>query len=238
MRWVVILLGLVFAGSASAVTPDASVPQRGPGDAVGALVWLHPSYGGDHPPPAPPWTARLVAAGWDVWRLDRTGPGDPLDAGAQRLAAGSAALRARGYRRVLLVGDSRGAFIALRALASPGVADAVVLTAPAAHGRSAARRPQALADFAAAMDAAAMGGAARMALVLFADDAWDPDPVARAGMFRTGTARMGVAGLLVDRPSAPRGHEAAASPDFDALFGPCLAAFIDPDRFPPASCPR
>ena len=37
-------------------------------------------------------------------------PGDPLDAGAQRLAAGSAALRALGYRRVLLAGDSRGAF--------------------------------------------------------------------------------------------------------------------------------
>jgi len=233
VRWLALLLGLLCAGHAWAVTPDPAVPQRGPGAAVGALVWLHPSYGGDHPPPA-----RLVEAGWDLWRLDRTGPGDPLDAGAQRLAAGSAGLRARGYRRVLVVGDSRGAFIAARALAVPGVADAVVLTAPAAHGRSEARRAQALADFSAAMEAAAMGGAARLALVLFADDAWDPDPVARAAMFRAGVARMGVAGLLIDRPAAPRGHGAAASDGFDALFGACLAAFIDPERFPAALCPR
>ena len=225
MIWLVALLAVFFASRAAAVAPDPAVPQRGPGDAVGALVWLHPSYAGDQPPPAPPWTARLVAAGWYVWRMDRAGPGDPLDAGAQRLAAGRAALRALGYRRVLLAGDSRGAFIALRALAVPGVADAVVLTAPAAHGRSEARRPQALADFSAAMDAAAVGGVARIALVLFADDAWDPDPVERAGMFRAGVARMGIVGLLIDRPGA-----------FDALFGACLAAFIDPDRVPAASC--
>ena len=165
-------------------------------------------------------------------------PGDPLDAGAQRLAAGSAALRALGYRRVLLAGDSRGAFIALRALAVPGVADAVVLTAPAAHGRSEARSPQALADFSAAMNATAVGGVARIALVLFADDAWDPDPVERAGMFRANVARMGIVGLLIDRPGAPRDHEAGASAAFDALFGACLAAFIDPDRVPAASCPQ
>lgn len=238
MTWLGALLGVLIAGAALAVAPDPSAPQRGPGDAVGALVWLHPSYGGDHPPPAPPWTARLVAAGWDLWRLDRTGPSDPLDAGAARLAAGSAALRARGYRRLLLVGDSRGGFITLRALAVPGVADAVVLTAPAAHGRSEARRPQALADFEAAMQAAMLAGDARYALVLFADDAWDPDPTARSAMFRAAVARMGVAGLLIDRPAAPRGHEAAAGAAFDALFGACLAAFIDPDRFPAASCPR
>ncbi|MBR0656353.1 alpha/beta fold hydrolase [Plastoroseomonas arctica] len=237
MRWLAALLAMLFAGAAAAVTPDPSVPQRGAAAAVGALVWLHPSYGGDHPPEAPPWTTRLVAAGWDLWRLDRTGPGDPLDGGAQRLAAGSTALRAQGYRRVLLVGDSRGAFIALLALAVPGVADGVVLTAPAAHGRSETRRAQALEDFGSALAAAALPASARMALVLFADDAWDPNPAARASMFRAAVARMGIAGRLIDRPASPRGHDAASGALFDRLFGACLAAFIDPERFPPASCP-
>jgi hypothetical protein len=213
---------------------EGLVPRDGA--ALGALVWAH-GYNRDGPPPAPPsWTAALAEAGWDLWTFGRSGPADPLEAGATRLAQGTTALRARGYRQVAVLGESRGAFIALVALRGTGLADAVVLAAPAAHGRSAERRPQALADFAAALDAARPDAVARLALVLFAEDGWDPDPARRASLFGAAVRRLGVPALLVDRPAAPVGHGGLWDPAFAGL-APCIAAFLDLDRPAPAACP-
>ncbi len=237
MRRALLLLLLArgaAAEQAGALTSAAGVVPRDAA-AAGALVWLHPASREPPAPDAPDWTRRMAAAGWDLWRFDRAGGPDPLAQGAERLAEGTAALRARGYRRIVLLGESRGAFIALVALRHAGLADAVVLAAPAAHGRRADRRAQALADFAAALDAARPGP--RLALFLFDDDAWDPDPAARAALFRAAAARLGAPALLVERPAAPTGHGGLQEPDFDALFGACLAAFLDPDRTPPATCP-
>jgi hypothetical protein len=235
------LLGLLLAAgvaraeAAGPLRPEAGTVPRD-GAATGALIWLHPFTDDPAAWPAPAWTAPLAEAGWDIWRLDRGRP-DPLDAGAARLAEGAAALRARGYRRVALLGDSRGAFIALVALRHPGLADAVILAAPAAHGRSEARRPQALADFAAALEAARPAAGARLALLLFRDDPWDPDPDRRAALFAAAVARIGVAGLLVDRPEAPIGHGGLHDPQFTVRLASCLAAFLDPRHAPPAACP-
>lgn len=231
---------LLLAGAARAEeagplrTEPGTMPR--PAQAAGALVWLHPFNADASPWPAPAWTALLAARGWDLWRLDRGRP-DPLEAGAARLVEGIAALRARGYRRIALLGESRGAFIALTALREPGLADSVILAAPAAHGRSAERRPQALADFAAVLAAARPAADARLALFLFKDDAWDPDPAQRAALFRAAVARLGVAGLLVDRPAEPTGHGGLQAPQFGVRFAPCLADVLDFGRAPPAACP-
>ncbi|MGX9966494.1 hypothetical protein ACVFYP_24435 [Roseomonas sp. F4] len=239
IRWGLLLLLLALPAMAEEAGPlrtEAGVVARDAA-ALGALVWLHPHYTEGPPPTAPAWTARLTAAGWDLWRYDRAGGRDPLEAGAAGLAVGSAALRARGYRRVVLVGESRGAFVALVALRTLGLADAVVLAAPAAHGRQLERRPQALADFSAALAAARLGPGQRLALLLFRDDAWDPDPAARAAAFRAATERLGFAGLLLDRPPAPIGHGGVQDEAFDGLFGACLAGFLDFSRPPVSHCP-
>lgn len=233
------LLALLLSGAASA--EEAGPMRAEPGTArhdvaAGALVWLHPFNADGSAWPAPDWTALLAARGWDLWRLDRGRP-DPLEAGAARLVEGIAALRARGYRRIALLGESRGAFVALAALRHPALADAVILAAPAAHGRSAERRPQALADFAAALDAARPAADARLALLLFQDDAWDTDPARRVALFRAATQRLGVAGLVVDRPAEPSGHGGLQEPQFAVRFAPCLADFLDFSRPPPAACP-
>jgi hypothetical protein len=222
------------AESAGALTRDPSSPPRA-AMAEAALVWVHPFASELPAPEAPDMAHRLVALGYDLWRFDRAGGPDPLTEGAERLAAGTAALRARGYRRVVLLGESRGAFIILVALRNPGLADAVILAAPAAHGRSPARQPQALSDFAAALDAALPGP--RLALFLFEDDAWDPDPEARATLFRVAAQRLGRPALLVDRPTEPTGHGGLAEPGFAAIFGACLTQFLDLDRPPPIACP-
>lgn len=219
------------AEQAGALTLDAGGTAR---DAMaeGALVWVHP-FARELPAPEAPDIARLLAAGgYDLWRFDRAGGPDPLEAGAERLAAGTQALRARGYRRVVLLGESRGAFVMLVALRYPGLANAAIFAAPAAHGRSEARRPQALADFATTLEQAVPGP--RLALFLFADDAWDPDPAARAGLFRAAVQRLGTPGLLVDRPPMPTGHGGLGEPEFLAQFGACLQRFTMAD--PPSAC--
>jgi len=94
-----------------------------------------------------------------------------------------------------------------------------------------------MADFAAALDAAAPTAAGRLALFLFHDDAWDPDPTARAALFRAAGARLDPPALVVEQPPAPTGHGGLQEPEFDAIFGACLAAFLDFARAPPASCP-
>jgi pimeloyl-ACP methyl ester carboxylesterase len=232
-----LLLAVPAAGLATEAGPLRMAQSPRDAQAVGALVWLHPHYTEGPPPAAPGWMARLTGAGWDLWRHDRVGGRDPLEAGAAGLAIGAAALRARGYRHVVLVGESRGAFIALLALRQAGLADAVVLAAPAAHGTRAERRPQALADFRGALEKAAVAPGQRLALLLFRDDAYDPDPDARAAAFRAAVARGGAEGLVIDRPAAPTGHGGVQEADFDRLFGACLAAFLDFDRTAPRACP-
>jgi hypothetical protein len=226
------------AEEAGALRTEAGVVARD-GAAAGAVVWLHPHYTEGPPPEAPAFMARLAARGWDLWRYDRppggpVPPASPLTAWVDPLAEGTAALRARGYARVVLVGESRGAFLALAALRVPGLADAVALAAPAAHGRRADRQSRALADFAAALDRAAPDSVRRIALLLFDNDGWDPDPTARAALFRAAVARLGWDALLVDRPAAPTGHGGVQEPEFDAIFGACLSDFLEGRS---AACP-
>ncbi|MFC7475245.1 hypothetical protein ACFQS7_12825 [Dankookia sp. GCM10030260] len=197
---------------------------RGPEAAAGALVWAHAHYAEGAPPDPPPCLDRLT--GWDRWRLDREGARDPLEAGAAALIAGCARLRAAGYGQVAVVGESRGAFVALLALRQPGLAEAMLLLAPAAHGTRPERRAEALAAFEAACAAAAPGAVRRGGLVLFAGDPYDPDPAARATAFTAGMARAGAGCLVIDRPPEPTGHGAARDAAFDARFGARLAAFL------------
>ena len=231
-----LLLALLAPAARAAAAPprEGRALRPGPGlrpahaaRAAGALVWAHAHYTDGPPPEPPPFTARLTTAGWDLWRLDRIGARDPLEPGAAALAEGTAALRAEGYRQVAVVGESRGAFIALAALGTPRLADAMLLLAPAAHGTSPARKPQALADFQAALAAAAPDALRRAALVLFADDPFDPDPVARGASFLAAMRARGITALLLDRPAALHGHGAARDPLFDPLFGARLAGFLD-----------
>ncbi|NKC33909.1 alpha/beta fold hydrolase [Falsiroseomonas selenitidurans] len=250
IRAALLMLLLALPARAEQAGPfhtEAGVAARD-GGAVGALVWLHPYYTEGDPPPPPAWAQRMAARGWDLWRHDwlvarqrspQSGPRNPnaLTGGVEALAQGSAALRARGYRRVVLLGESRGAFMALAALREAGLADAVLLASPAAHGTRVERRPQALADFRAALERANPRATGRIALLQFAEDHYNPDPALRAAWFRAAVARLGWAGLLVDQPAAPTGHGGVQDEDFDPIFGGCLAAFLDFDRAPPATCP-
>jgi pimeloyl-ACP methyl ester carboxylesterase len=229
-----ILLLLALCLTAAAPLPDApplhpspAFSPAGPEEARGVLVWLHGGYDSDTEPlpPVQAWVIRLARRGYDIWRFDRTPGQDPLVPGGEALLRGVAALRRGGYRRVIVAGQSRGAFIALAALAHPELVDALAAISPAAHGTRPERRAQAMSDFRDRLDAAR--GPMRFALVQLDDDPFDPDADGRAVAARAAAARAGFSLLLIDRPPAPRGHMGSYDPEFDAIFGKCLARFLD-----------
>jgi pimeloyl-ACP methyl ester carboxylesterase len=233
LRLVLLLLAALSLAAAAPLPeapplhPSPAFSPAGPEQARGALVWLHGSYDSDTQPipPVQDWVVRLARRGYDVWRFDRTPGQDPLAAGGEALLRGVAALRQGGYRRVIVAGQSRGAFIALAALAHPELVDALAAISPAAHGTRPERRAQAMSDFQERLDAAR--GPMRFALVQLDDDPFDPDADGRAALARETATRAGLSLLLIDRPPAPRGHMGSYEPEFDAIFGACLARFLD-----------
>lgn len=241
LRLIAALLIVAFSATAevSPLIPAPGFMLIGPAEARGALIWLHGAYDLAQFPDAPPvqdWAARLARRGYDVWRLNRIPRQDPIAEGSEKLHVGLVGLRAAGYRRVIVAGFSRGGFIGLTALADPELVDAVAAISPAAHGSRQERRPEALAAFEAIMNPARRS---RLALVQLNDDPLDPDPEARAAMARAMAARSGTALLQIFRPMVPHGHMGSDEPEFDALFGACLADFLDglagPDACDPSS---
>ena len=216
---------------AAPLQPSPAFPPRGPEQARGALVWLHGAYdtAARPPPPEPTWVRHAASHGYDIWRFDRTPGQDPLAAGGEKLAASLTALRAGGYQRILVAGHSRGAWIALTVLSHPGLADGVAAFSPAAHGTSAERQPQALADFDALMHAAGHAPNTRLVIALFADDPLDPGPQAREDMIRELGRKQAIKLQPIFQPDQPRGHDGVYDPAFDRLFGARIVHFLDPD---------
>ena len=211
-----VLCGVAYADD----MPFARAPEfkfTGPTVARGALLWIHGTYGRDQtgPPPPPDFVSREAATGLDIWCFNRDRGDDPLARGAEILARGVKLLRGMGYRRVIVAGHSRGAWIALSILAHPGLADAVVAFDPAAHGRGEDARAQAMTDWSVWWQAAVIDGT-RVVLVQLADDAWDPDPARRLAIAQD---RAGDHLLSIFQPDAPTGHAGVYDPMFDTLFG-------------------
>ena len=138
------------------------------------------------------------------------------------MALGLRALRGGGYRWIVVAGHSRGAWIALTALAHADLADAVVAISPAAFGTRPERRAEAMAAWQALWESAQP---ACVVLVQLADDPYDSDPEFRLSAAR---ARTGMSLLSIFQPLAPRGHVGAYEPEFDTLLGERIAAFVAP----------
>ena len=134
----VVSIGLLASASAFALGLDPAFPEPalGPGKAKGVVVWSHGRSitTEDSKSPTPAYLQALREDGWDVMRFNRLSRGDTLTDSTRRLVDYTASLKKRGYKQVILAGQSFGAFLSLMAAdASPQV-DAVVATAPAAYG--------------------------------------------------------------------------------------------------------
>ncbi len=218
------------AGAGWALQPDERFLWQGAQAARGAYLWAHGRAAGgqDSRGSQPQPHARVFNnAGYDVLRFDRAPDTDETDTAAAWLREALLTLRARGYQRVVMAGQSRGAWNALQALAEPGLVDAVVAIAPAAHGaRGSPAWAWALEDLLRVV-AAAKSPAARVVVATFTDDEFDPDPLRRAALFRgLVTPRVGAL-LLLDRPPEVSGHGGGAEPAFTWRYGVCLLNFAE-----------
>ena len=199
----------------------------GPAKARGAVVWSHGRSvdSEDSEAPTPLYMKALRDAGWDVYRLDRMRVSDTLPNSSRALASYSEALKAKGYRRVALTGQSFGAFISLIAAGQTNAIDAVIATAPAAFG-----------NFTEAFDSYRENAAqlwpilrevrrARVMMFFFHGD--DFDPGGRAEPARSILSQRGLSSLIVDQPSLLTGHGAANTGLFVRRFGACIIRFAE-----------
>src|SRR5258708_38264839 len=127
----------VLAGvPAGAVGLDPAFNQEllGPERAMGVVVWNHGRSINveDSESPTPPYLRILRDSGWDVLRFNRSRDGDTLTASTRRLVEQVGQLKHKSYRRIVLAGQSFGAFVALMAADTSEDVDAVVGAAPAA----------------------------------------------------------------------------------------------------------
>jgi hypothetical protein len=221
--------GPLAGGPGWLLAPDGRFLWHGPGRARGAYLWAHgrsPGGADSRGAQPQPHVRAFNNAGYDVIRFDRDPATDETEASAAWLREALGELRARGYARVVAGGQSRGAWNALQALDTPGLVDAVIAIAPAAHGpRGSPAQAWALDDLRGIVAAARSRGT-RVAVANFEGDEFDPDPEQRAailGVLDSRTAGL----LLLDRPAGIVGHGGGGDWRFTLRYGPCLLEFVE-----------
>ena len=115
--------------------PEPYWSMRGPKLAAGLIVWSHGYMAGKNATSSAPqpWIGRFTRMGYDLYRFDREWI---VDWAGDATALADAVRKARemGYRRVVLAGQSAGAWVSLAALARGAPVDGVVSIAAAHHG--------------------------------------------------------------------------------------------------------
>jgi dienelactone hydrolase len=222
---------VLSSGPGWSLAADERFLWQGPGAARGAYLWAHGRAAGgqDSRGGQPQPHVRIFNnAGYDVLRFDRAPATDETDAAAAWMRSALSELRAQGYAKIVVGGQSRGAWNALQALDRPGLADAVVAVAPAAHGATGSAAWAWALDDLRQVVKAARSPQARVAVANFAGDEFDPDPDGRAQIFRSLQAPRQVGALLfLDRPQGLEGHGAGADARFTQRFGACLLDFAE-----------
>jgi pimeloyl-ACP methyl ester carboxylesterase len=197
----------------------------GGGRAQGAVIWSHGRSLQKECSlvPTPDYIGAFRAAGWDTFRVNRPSITDTLSESASALTGEVEALKRRGYRRVVLAGQSFGAFISLIAAGRSDAVDAVIGTAPAAYGSSQSNPAGYGLNASRLYDLLGAVPHARVPLFFFEGDIFDPG--GRAPIADEILRARGLAHLIVDRPAGLATHWASISTAFAAQFAHCLVSF-------------
>jgi hypothetical protein len=235
---------------ASPLVRDPSFPFRGPKEAAGAIIWGHGRAAvvngvreDRRSAPTAPLMRALAFAGWDLFRADRAPDKDNNADGLALTLEGIERLRAMGYQRIVVAGQSAGAWLALLTMDKVEGLHAVIALAPASHGNRTVRttrRDVALREFEELLKAR-RDPATRVVVALFNDDDYDPDPETRARLLRAAAKEPGMPLLLIDRPRAMRGHSSGTTLRMARDFGACVRDFVQSDQPMKAgvrTCPR
>jgi dienelactone hydrolase len=222
----------------------ADMPIRGPAAVHGALLYNHGRgvqrdgrfVAGDSFHLATyPYIRLMLAGGWDGFRLNRRWAADREDDSIAALQREIQRLRAEGYRRIVLAGQSYGAWLSVLAATREGNIHAIVVTAPGTgHGTDSAdavnRNAQELVDYANELKRT------RVAMFLFEGDALDAAWLKRGERVRHVLERRGIPHMVVDRPEGFHGHSASSTSLFALRYGQCLARFVSPALLDRTTC--
>jgi dienelactone hydrolase len=209
-------------------------PLKGPAEATGYVIWNHGLKGTDPQYQYPP--ARLVeglaARGWDVVKLNRdpTYENDWSNAGkmhVRRLVAEIEAARGKGYKRIIIGGQSYGGAIALEAGSRVDGLWGVIATAPGtgqstSYGSVTDRWSYAIASQ--TYDQLRALRPTRVVLVLPKDDEYIS--IARGPEARRLMSGRAMPFLLVDETVPIKGHGAANTLEFRP-WATCINWFLD-----------
>jgi pimeloyl-ACP methyl ester carboxylesterase len=199
----------------------------GPAVARGVVVWSHGRsvWSEDSEAPSPLYLTTFREAGFDVLRFNRMRRSDTLEASAAQLAREAQDLRQRGYRRVVLAGQSFGGFLSLMAAGRTDAIDAVIATAPAAYGSFTESPDTWRLNAEAFYPLLKQVRSARVFLAFFHGDGFDPG--GRGERSQEILRTRGLPHLVVDQPVDLVGHAASANGLFVRRFGDCLLRFAD-----------
>ncbi|MEO1248949.1 MAG: hypothetical protein AAFW76_03830 [Pseudomonadota bacterium] len=215
-----------------AINPAEGTKIKGPEAATGAVVYVpgnHPARDIPQDDAVVPFYLRNFAqSGWDAFKLI---PARDDLAGHDRAAAGVQArlqqLRAKGYERVVIAGQSFGSWTAIHGSGDEAFgADAVIAAAPASFGarnRDDGRPNPFFNNNKAELIPLLRKFQGRLMLILFAGDAFDPG--GRAYLTREILTERGVDHFIIDQPPGFTGHGAAWLSAFDFVYGDCLKDF-------------
>ncbi len=215
-------------------------PLKGPETALGLVIWNHGLDGTRSQYQfAPPLLLQgLAARGWDVIKLNRNPSWENSwsNAGKRHVARNLeevAAARQKGYRRIIVAGQSYGGAIALAVAGEAADLWAVIAAAPGtgqsqrADGIITDRWSHAIA--AQTYDQLRQATKTRLVAIFPKDDEF-------IGIPRGAEARAILAGkaapfLLVDETAPLNGHGAAYAAAFNP-YASCIAYFLDPAAEP------
>ncbi len=206
--------------------PQPYWENKGPQAAAGLIVWSHGYMSGrDNTGSAPQGqVANFTRQGYDLYRFDREWirdwPGD-----ASQLVEAVKQAKAMGYRRVVLAGQSAGAWLSMAAALRGAPADGVISVAAAHHGYVKDMRDVSIARSEWQQIVRGIRPGPRIVLVNFAGD--DYDVGGRMDDARAAFAASGVEALVIADPAGFKGHGAGGDNAFPRKFGACIHAFIE-----------
>src|SRR5215472_4494511 len=227
----VFAIGIFHNTPASGMGLDPAFGREllGPERAMGVLVWSHGRSitTEDSESATPPFLRILQDGGWDILRFDRPRDGDTLTGSTRRLVDYVSQLKHQGYHRIVLAGQSFGAFLALMAADASNDVDAVVATAPAAFGSFdefyASWRLNAIRLY------PLLEQVKRARVMLFYFHGDDFDPGGRGERSRAILSEHGLGFAVVDQPAFLVGHWASSTGLFLRRFGGCIRDFVNAD---------
>ena len=206
--------------------PEFYWDNKGPQAAAGLIVWSHGyMLGVDATVSAPQGqVANFTMNGYDLYRFDRQWIRDwPGDATALVDAVKQA--KAMGYRRVILAGQSAGAWVSMAATMRGAPVDGVISVSAAHHGEVKDMRDtsRARSDWQQVVRGIKPGP--RLVVVNFANDSYDVG--GRMDDAKAAFAASGVDAVVISNPEGFKGHGAAGNNAFPRKFGACIHAFIE-----------